>query len=361
MAKRICIDAGHYGKYNLSPANKKYYESEAMWKLHLLQKKYLEEYGFEVILTRADQTKDLGLTDRGKKSIGCDFFISDHSNAVGSYVNENVDHAVAYCLTDDKTTKIDEISKEIGLILAETVTSVMGLKDKPRIATRLSDTDRNGDGVMNDNYYGVLNGARLVGTPGIILEHSFHTNTKSTNWLLVDANLDKLAKAEADAIAKYFGVTKQEATPAPAPTTPSTEEKKYYRVRKSWSDAKSQIGAYTNLNNAKKNCKDGYKVFDWNGNVVYPVETTKVESTPAPTEPFKPYMIKVDVSKIYDRCLNIREKPDADSRKVSTIVENVSLTVVEEAKDSNGKVWGLLKGYSKYRNGWLRLDYTTRI
>lgn len=53
-------------------------------------------------------------------------------------------------------------------------------------------------------------------------------------------------------------------TPAPTPTTNTL-----YRVRKSWADSKSQIGAYKSLENAKKNCKEGYSVFDNNGNVVY--------------------------------------------------------------------------------------------
>lgn len=42
-----------------------------------------------------------------------------------------------------------------------------------------------------------------------------------------------------------------------------------YRVRKSWEDAKSQIGAYSVLENAKKACKDGYTVYDKNGKAVY--------------------------------------------------------------------------------------------
>lgn len=45
-----------------------------------------------------------------------------------------------------------------------------------------------------------------------------------------------------------------------------------YRVRKSWSDAKSQIGAFSSLDNAKNACKPGYYVFDANGNVVYPTK-----------------------------------------------------------------------------------------
>ena len=43
-----------------------------------------------------------------------------------------------------------------------------------------------------------------------------------------------------------------------------------YRVRKSWSDAKSQKGAFKSLENAKRCAKanPGYSVFDANGKVV---------------------------------------------------------------------------------------------
>ena len=47
-----------------------------------------------------------------------------------------------------------------------------------------------------------------------------------------------------------------------------------YRIRKSWADASSQIGAYSNKENAIKACPSGYKVFDSKGNQVYPATTT---------------------------------------------------------------------------------------
>lgn len=59
--------------------------------------------------------------------------------------------------------------------------------------------------------------------------------------------------------------------------------KELYRVRKSWADAKSQIGAYAVLRNAKTACSkagEGYYVFNSKGEIVYPLEETK---TPAPT------------------------------------------------------------------------------
>ena len=53
-----------------------------------------------------------------------------------------------------------------------------------------------------------------------------------------------------------------------------------YRVRKSWSDVKSQKGAFRDFDNAKKcaNANAGYKVFDASGNEVYPNKVTSSKS-----------------------------------------------------------------------------------
>lgn len=65
----------------------------------------------------------------------------------------------------------------------------------------------------------------------------------------------------------------------PKPSKPASKE--VYRVRKSWTDTKSQIGAYTILGNAKKACKEGYSVFDSNGTLVY--SNSGVPDTPRKT------------------------------------------------------------------------------
>ncbi len=187
---RICLDAGHYGKYNQSPADSRYYESELVWKLHLLQKKHLEEYGIEVVTTRDDPDTDRGLFARGAASRGCDLFISDHTNAVGTSVNNAVDYPAAYCA-------IDGSADGIGMALAQCVEVVMETVQEARIEHRRG---------ANGDYYGVLRGATSVGTPGLILEHSFHTNAEIVRWLMDEDNLDRLAQAEADTIALYYNV-----------------------------------------------------------------------------------------------------------------------------------------------------------
>jgi hypothetical protein len=59
-----------------------------------------------------------------------------------------------------------------------------------------------------------------------------------------------------------------------ATITPTTEV--LYRVRKTWKDAKSQLGAYSSLTNAKKlaDKNPGYEVYDENGKMVYEPKTT---------------------------------------------------------------------------------------
>lgn len=56
-------------------------------------------------------------------------------------------------------------------------------------------------------------------------------------------------------------------------------DKHLYRVRKSWADAKSQLGAFSSLGNAKRACKAGYSVFDESGKVVYPVPKSYAKGT----------------------------------------------------------------------------------
>ena len=79
---------------------------------------------------------------------------------------------------------------------------------------------------------------------------------------------DKYGKCIAIGICNYLGVKWEE--PQPTPKAP------LYRVRKSWADEKSQVGAYKSLENAKTECAKhkGYSVFDENGKAVY--------TTPAP-------------------------------------------------------------------------------
>ena len=125
------------------------------------------------------------------------------------------------------------------------------------------------------------------------------------------------------------------------PSTP-TSTTKYYRVRKSWADKSSQIGAFTVFQNAK-NCVDanpGYAAFDDNGNQMYPVVQTA----------FSPYLVRITITD-----LNYRKGPSTSYDSYGYIEPGV-YTIVDEQDG-----WGLLKAYASERNGWVKLSYTSRL
>ena len=221
---KVCLDAGHYGNYNAG-AVKGYYESVRMWKLTELLAKELTALGIAVIKTRSNQATDLALTSRGRKAKGCDLFLSMHSNAASV---ESVDYPVAY-------VPLNGTGTAIGQKLADIVADVMGTVQNGRTAVR--------KGSGGADYYGVIRGAVAVGVPGVILEHSFHTNPKAASWLMSDANLAKLAKAEADCIAAWL---KETAKPS-AQTLQVAQRKSaaYNKAYKTTADLNMRSGAGT--------------------------------------------------------------------------------------------------------------------
>ena len=123
--------------------------------------------------------------------------------------------------------------------------------------------------------------------------------------------------------------------------TPDT--KKLYRVRKSWKDAASQLGAFEELENAKNACKEGYTVYDWDGKAVYSKQAAKK----------LPYKVQIDVDDLRIRTgagTNYAATGEHTGSGVFTIVE-------EKAGKGSTAGWGKLKSGA----GWVSLDYCTKL
>ena len=121
----------------------------------------------------------------------------------------------------------------------------------------------------------------------------------------------------------------------------------YYRVRRTWADAKSQKGAYKILSNAKK-CADanpGYSVFDNNGvNIYTPGGSAAAEEVP--------FTVKVSISD-----LNIRKGPGTDYAKTGTFTGKGVFTIMEvQSGQGSTAGWGRLKSGA----GWISLDYAVK-
>ena len=92
---------------------------------------------------------------------------------------------------------------------------------------------------------------------------------------------------------------------------PTTNKTVWYRVRKTWADSKSQLGAYKVLANAKTkvDANPGYAVFDENGKAIYGASTTTG---------FTPYLVSVTIDN-----LNIRKGPGTNYGTVGMIHESI--------------------------------------
>lgn len=142
----------------------------------------------------------------------------------------------------------------------------------------------------------------------------------------------------------------------------------YYRVREDWEDEASQLGAYRLLTNAKAKCDEnpGSRVFDNDGNVIYPEEAVPVtgaeeaEEKPVMDEPERkvpdeepsdeedtpvtdeqkeepgkeeyPTAEELPAAIAYGKLktlMNIREMPDTSAEVVTIYKKNTLIEIVE--------------------------------
>lgn len=128
-------------------------------------------------------------------------------------------------------------------------------------------------------------------------------------------------------------------------TTTTPTGKTLYRVRKSWSDAKSQIGAFSVLANAKSlvDKNPSYKVFDESGKVVYEKGSTSTA--------FKPYTVRVTATDLYIR------KGAGTNYSANGFIKPGVYTIVAESSGQGATKWGKLKSGA----GWISLDYAKKL
>lgn len=169
--------------------------------------------------------------------------------------------------------------------------------------------------------------------------------SKDEKWYQIN---DGGAAAYITAVPDYVSF---KATPEQKASTAGTG---YFRVRKDWKDAASQIGAFKDRENAVELAKQnaGYYVFDNDGNRIYP----EAPAAPVAAE----YKVSVTTSD-----LRIRKGPGTtfdywkkEGKPVYT--GKGAFTIVEEAEGPGASKWGLLKAYAAGRNGWVSLDYAKK-
>ena len=128
--------------------------------------------------------------------------------------------------------------------------------------------------------------------------------------------------------------------------------KSYYRVRKSWSDAKSQIGAFIDINNAKK-CVDahpGYKAYGEGGKLIYPEpKDTKVSVKTTYEQAMKPLFSSCSkiCDLLYKSIYQWVENPTLEKSKSKSTCVSFDACVLQDIDiiKSGQYLWHNGKGY----------------
>lgn len=154
----------------------------------------------------------------------------------------------------------------------------------------------------------------------------------------------------ADVKALLYSDEKEEESSAQ--TYPKKLTSGYYRVRKTWADKKSQVGAYRVLTNAKAVCDahPGFSVYDNSGNEVYTAKASEITTETTTDVPFR---VRVSITD-----LNIRRGAGTNYARTGHVTGAGVFTIVE-VKSGQGSTagWGRLKSGA----GWISLDYAKRI
>jgi len=186
------------------------------------------------------------------------------------------------------------------------------------------DYDPMADGVIIDHADGHRRG---MASNHADVEHWFRRHGKSMATLRQDI-ADLLANSE---------------VLEPPSATPDEEitdalDNRPFRVRRSWADATSQIGAFNVVGHSVDAARSnpGFRVFDDNGHLVY-----------EPQVPPEPFRVRVTANS-----LPVHHQPNAQSPIDARITDRGVYTIVE---GTNG--WGrLLSGA-----GWIMLNGTIRL
>lgn len=169
----------------------------------------------------------------------------------------------------------------------------------------------------------------------------FGSNHGDVNhWFPKHGKSMETARADVAALMSKTSTITPEEKPATSETVaPATKE--LYRVRISWDNASSQIGAYTVLQNAKDACDKvkGYYVFNSKGEAIYPVDITPEDpsalkvGSEVSLKPNATYTSgKAIPSWVFDKKLYLREmRADGKSAVISTVKSGAITGVVDIA------------------------------
>lgn len=209
----IAIDAGHsgsdsgaVGRYNGVVVT----ERETNLKIAQAMKKELDTYkGVKAVLTRTDNDTEWDISGRVAKAVeyDADIMISLHSNASGGAMSYS-GGACVIVSSGQYRSELAKLEEGLGKVILEELNRAVGVRNQG-LLKRLAYSTTYPNGSKAD-YYQLIREPIVYGIPSVVIEHCFIDNYSDyMRCLSTDARINKLGKADATAVAKYFGLEKK--------------------------------------------------------------------------------------------------------------------------------------------------------
>lgn len=239
--------------------------------VNLLEKE-LKRCGIDV-LQLAPTDEDTPLTERTNKanSAKADILVSIHFNAMGTTFGYSSAHGFSVHIQPELKANIHAAAHKLAKYISEE------LKNNTKQVNR---------GIVGQN----LHMTRESNMPAVLVECGFMDDEREALLMISAAFHKECAQEIAKGICRYLGVTYIVAKGPqvkPADTKLETNTDQYYRVRASWANAHSQIGAFHELGAAVRLADsrraDNYKVYDPTGKLVHTPTVPVTYKMPAQT------------------------------------------------------------------------------
>lgn len=254
MALKVVIDAGH-GRYTpgkRSPAGEREWTFNNIVALACIAE--LKKYQ-NVEIMRVDDSSgntDVSLASRTAKANSWkgSIYVSIHHNAnLGRWGTWTGTETFVY-----SSTVATDGSMKLAKQVHPRIVAAMGLRDR---------------GIKKANFH-VLRETRM---PAILTEGGYMDSSIDILKMRNKSVMQAQGRAIAQGIVAYGGLKLKAGSTAPKPVV---NPKNLYRVRKTWGDAGSQKGAFADLDGAIEVAKkEGLNVYDAKGKQVYPTEVAK--------------------------------------------------------------------------------------
>ncbi len=210
----VAIDAGHsgtdfgaVGRYG----GKLVTERETNLKIAKAMKKELDTYkGVKAILTRTDNETEWDISGRVEKALAenADIIISLHSNANGGIMAYS-GGACVIVSEGQYRPLLAKLEQGLGKVILNELSRASGVKNQG-LLTRTARETRYPNGTLAD-YYQLTRQPVMEGIPSVVIEHCFIDNYYDyMKCLSSNSKIAALGKADATAVAKYFGLEKKD-------------------------------------------------------------------------------------------------------------------------------------------------------